>query len=637
MSDSSNILSVILITVLIFIGLIVLFMQYKKTKGNSTKDALFGNNIDEQLQAQFKAVLLGQSVILEKNNYDAFIEQKVKLQQQENLNNELKAQQQQLNTDLKQLQQNSKELEIQLKQKLSSAENYQKTAEQQLTTLIQEKTALQQKNEELQQELIAHHTKIAQLESQKQSLEQMRTADQERFAAEQQDLEHRLNSIGEKFLQERGDSLNKLNNEKMNQIIDPLRQELTTFRELIVTTQKNNSEYAGKLITELQHLQNAQNALSTQADQLTQALLQGNKSQGMWGELQLERVLEMAGLEKHLQYLREQSGINSTNQKIRMDVVIPLPRDHSIIVDAKCSLSAYTDLVNAELNSDSNAYQDALKRHIISIKHHVDELAAKDYQTAVGLKSPDFVFMFVPIDQALAVALKAEPTLYEYAQKKNIALISPSIAVPALRIVSELWISELQSRRLEDLATMADKIYQKSCTVCKIFEKVLKDSENLTKDIDSLNTSLYQGRGNLLRMLENFKKDAPALTSRTFNEIQQDLKANSAVALPEQTNTSIIVAPSVKRCVNKQALTMVAINNAIKAPTEPAADPAIIEANEQQEKLAPELTPEELEKAEIAIMKHAAQQIAQSHATLGINKDVAPDHSTINAAKTKRA
>lgn len=644
MYSSLNWFIIALLVLLIVINSIRLYLYFKYENDDSDDDdSIFGDSVDEQLKAQFKSVLLGQSVIVGKADYDTLLEQKVKLQHQEDLNSELKAQNQQLTSDHNQLQQQSKELEIQLTQKTSDADNYQQTTEQKLSSLSQEKATLQQKNEELQQALNEQHTKVAQLESQKQSLEQMRAADQERFAAEQKDLEHRLSTMGEKFLQERGESLSKLNNEHMGNIIDPLRKELTTFRELIVNTQKSNSEYAGKLTTELQHLQNAQTALSTQADQLTQALLQGNKSQGMWGELQLERVLEMSGLEKQLAFLREQSTFNSANQKIRADVIIPLPRNHAIIVDAKCSLTAYTDFVNADLAHDEDARQDALKRHVASVKHHVDELAAKDYQTAVDFNSPDFVFMFVPIDQALAVALKEDPNLYDYAQKKNIALISPSIAVPALRIVGELWISEMQSRRLEDLANMADKIYLKSCTVSKIFEKMLKDSDALTKDIDSLNTSLYSGRGNLIKMLENFKKDAPALTAKELAEIQQDLDsdiiaasaantaATGSAALPEITDNSTLVAPPAKRRANKKALTKAASDNdnaldAIEATVEPAGDTATkttattASATDQS---AADLTPEALEQSEVAIMEHAEQQLAQSRAALGSSADAA--------------
>ncbi|MBU3844414.1 MAG: DNA recombination protein RmuC [Candidatus Anaerobiospirillum pullicola] len=429
----------------------------------------------------------------------------------ENTINELKASQQQLLNELKNSQQ----------QELAAA---QKHATEQITALTAAKQELQQKNEELSTTLTEQNKAVATLKSEKESLLQLRDADAQRFAQAQAELEHRLNTMGEKLLKERSEALEKNNSEHMGQIISPLREELNTFRELLTTTQKTNSEQAGQLQNELKHLQEAQLSLSTQADQLSRALLQGAKSQGMWGEHQLERVLELAGLEQKTQYLREVAGVNSSNERGRADVVIPLPHHHAIVVDSKCSLTAYTDLINAEMASDKDGYEQALNRHIASLKAHIDELSKKDYQSYADFDSPTFVFMFVPIDQALAVALRHDPQLYDYAQKKNIALISPSLAVPALRVVSNLWVLAEQGEKLKQVAALADRIFLKCTKVCADFEGLLKARDSLNNNIDRLNTSLYEGRGNLRSLLSNFAQKAPALTAAALAEMEADLQ-----------------------------------------------------------------------------------------------------------------
>ena len=661
----------------------IFFYRQSKAQGVTSSDnQLFGEGLDEQIKEQFKTVLLGQSVIISKEQHNEFVAQSTQLQQYADSLTELKAQLQNLSAENTQLKQQNQEQGLQLseaqstnshlkelnetqKQALEQAQKDKETAleqakkekdealaqakkdkdealdkaqkdkeeavaksdktgadnlnanikryestiaelkasndqllselkdaqskelqtqkdhaKAQIEALSTDRDNLSQKAETLQKELNEKNSKIASLESDLSAQQKLRAADNERFNQAQADLENRLNTLGEKLLKERSESLGKLNSEQMGQIISPLRNELNTFRELISSTQKTNSEQAGQLQNELKHLQDAQVSLTAQADKLSLALLQGNKSQGMWGEHQLERVLELAGLDKNCQYLREVAGENSNNVKGRADVVIPLPDRHAIVIDSKCSLTAYTDLVNAELNSDAAAYADALSRHITSIKNHVDELNKKEYQDFTSFDSPSFVFMFVPVDQALAVALREDPQLYDYAQKKNIALVSPSITVPALRVVSNLWVLADQSEKLKQLAQLADRIYQKSQKVCSDFEGVLKARDSLNNNIDKLNTSLYQGRSNLGQMLNTFSQRAAKLSPQDFNTLELELSTDTGTS----ESSSLTALPDVKverkgtkQLTKAKAKTATASDTA--ASTE-APDPAEAEATE---------------------------------------------------------
>ena len=257
-------------------------------------------------------------------------------------------------------------------------------------------------------------------------------------------------------------------------------------------------------------------------------------------------------------------------------MVIPLPDRHAIVIDSKCSLTAYTDLVNAELNSDAAAYADALSRHITSIKNHVDELNKKEYQDFTNFDSPSFVFMFVPVDQALAVALREDPQLYDYAQKKNIALVSPSITVPALRVVSNLWVLADQSEKLKQLAQLADRIYQKSQKVCSDFEGVLKARDSLNNNIDKLNTSLFQGRGNLGQMLNTFSQRAAKLSPQDFNTLELELSTDTGTS--ESSRLTALPDVKVERKGTKQ-LSKAKAKTATAADTDAPSEPEATEAD----------------------------------------------------------
>lgn len=547
--------------------------QQEQLQQLKTEHTAQTNQLKAEQQEQIEQLKATHATALQKAEAVGADQLKACTERYENTINELKASQQQLLNELKNSQQ----------QELAAA---QKHATEQITTLTAAKQELQQKNEELSTTLTEQNKAVATLQSEKESLQQLRDADAQRFAQAQAELEHRLNTMGEKLLKERSEALEKNNSEHMGQIISPLREELNTFRELLTTTQKTNSEQAGQLQNELKHLQEAQLSLSTQADQLSRALLQGAKSQGMWGEHQLERVLELAGLEQKTQYLREVAGVNSSNERGRADVVIPLPHHHAIVVDSKCSLTAYTDLINAEMASDKDGYEQALNRHIASLKAHIDELSKKDYQSYADFDSPTFVFMFVPIDQALAVALRHDPQLYDYAQKKNIALISPSLAVPALRVVSNLWVLAEQGEKLKQVAALADRIFLKCSKVCTDFEGLLKARDSLNNNIDRLNTSLYEGRGNLRSLLSNFAQKAPALTASALAEMEADLQTvNTGTGAGATANATASNAPQTRQgmlsdltAVRILATPAPALPQQTSAETAPAADNAAANA-----------------------------------------------------------
>lgn len=547
------------------------------------------------------------------------------------------------------------------------------TANQNLTqsqsTLQNQVNDLTSKQEQLQQKLHDAEQDKTKLSSEIENLNKLKQADIERFNQSQQELESRLQTLGEKLLKERTEALDAQNNKSLKATLDPLKEELSNFRKQLTDAQMASAQQAGSLKNELARLQAAQISLTQQADELANALRQGAKSQGMWGELQLERVLDNAGLVKGESYFREVVGSDGYELKGRVDAWIKLPLDHGLIVDAKCSLSAYIDWINADVAErgiyqlpqastiilDSNSQpvlatstaasatttvsdntpssatfdaagtttlaqattlsangdatitpaslesnaslqlseaqdikaqivtaelndsqikdsqtqysqaqgsqtqgshnararsasaevetitevdfaqrklrakqvahlkEDALKRHIKSVREHIDELADKRYYTYQGLGSPAFVLMFVPIDNALALALRYDPKLYDYAQKKDIYLVSPSTIIPALRVIGQLWVLSSQNEKVQKLAEAANRIYLKSQTIAGYLADVMKSRDSLNKNLDRLENSFSEGKGNLVSLLSRFDQMCPRVDTDFMIDVKTDL------------------------------------------------------------------------------------------------------------------
>lgn len=593
----------------------VVFAAIGKTKNHSLQQELASLKQAHEAQSQELAQLQQEKVSLTSHNAALSADQghfEERLKERESTIAQLQAQlQTQHSEHATQLAAKEAQVRTQCHEQHQQTLAEIKAAHQETATKL-EHTIKDQSDEltQLRSKLQTLTNELASAHSQKEAVEHMRAEDQQRHQKSAAELEHRLNTLGEKLLKERSQALQQLNTEQMGTIIKPLESELKTFRDLLTKTQQTNSEQAGRLRTELEHLQKTQQTLGLQADKLAAALLQGHKSQGMWGEQQLELVLESSGLSLDQNYLREVAAINEQGQRGRADVLVKLPGGRGIVIDAKCSLTAYTEFINLEqlaqsVGLDANAVlfgtatpepvalpaaegqakehaaeqaeapadvstdstsaststsanassstpasaelaqlkgeitsisghelrerlRDALKRHLTSIENHVAELIERDYPSYEQYGSPSLVFMFVPIDHALGLALRAKPEIYTHAQEKGIFLVSPSSLLPALRLVGNLWVLGEQSEKFKQLSKLAERISLKGDKVCRDFEALAKAVNSLTTATNNLSTSLYDGRGNLKSLLSNFASKAPALTAQALTQIEIDCEHERA-------------------------------------------------------------------------------------------------------------
>lgn len=402
-----------------------------------------------------------------------------------------------------------------------------KAGAQKNTELLSANTQLQQQADKLAAENSALSAKLSELNTALRLKDELMQKQQELQVSTARELEERLNNLGERMLMQRAADLDKIGREQLRQTVGPLTEELKHFRDLIALSQKIGSEQAGALKTELLKLQQAQQSLTKQADALTRALTSGAKTQGLWGEHQLELCLDSAGLVLGRDYAREQVSRDSADGRGRPDVILFLPQKHCLIIDAKCSLTAYTRLQGAP---DEQSRAAALKEHVLSVKAHIAELSAKRYDQYQGFNSPSFVFMFVPIDQALTAALQAAPELYQEAMLKSVYLVSPATLLPALKVTSNLWILATQNEKVRRIALEAQKIYRKLEGINEAFADVKRRHSMLQDSLSTLDARLCTGRGNLNVMLRNFAYKAPQELDGLDGEPELDPPAPAAAA-----------------------------------------------------------------------------------------------------------
>lgn len=289
--------------------------------------------------------------------------------------------------------------------------------------------------------------------------------------------------------------------QRLGQLLDPLKERIQSFEKRVEESYQQEARERFSLSKELERLQLLNQRLSDEATNLTRAL-KGQKTQGNWGELVLERVLEHAGLEKGREYQTQISLKSADGERFQPDVLIQLPGDKQVIVDAKVSLTAYQQFIAGD---DEPSRQQALKQHGLSLRSHVKGLAGKDYQRLDGLHSLDFVLLFVPIEAAFSAALQAEPNLFQEAFEQNVVIVSPTTLLATLRVIDSLWRQERQSLNAREIAERAGQLYDKFVAFVQDLDEMGARLQQLDKAYAGARNKLTEGRGNLVSRAENLK------------------------------------------------------------------------------------------------------------------------------------
>lgn len=331
-------------------------------------------------------------------------------------------------------------------------------------------------------------------------------------------LEDQFSVLANRIFEEKSQRFLKTNQDSLKTTLDPLKTQLKEFRARVEDVYERESRDRLSLRHELKHLKELNQRMSEDAVNLTRALKGDKKTQGNWGEIVLERVLEESGLRKGHEYETQLSATSSSGQRRQPDVVVHLPEQRDIIIDSKVSLVAYERYVSSE---DDGERKRALAEHVQAIKQHIDGLSLKEYERLEGINSLDFVLLFIPIESAFMAAFDSDPSMFSQAYDKQIIVVSPTTLLATLRTVQTIWRYEHQNRNAEKIAAQAGAIHDQFALVLESLEDLGRQLERAHESWDKMRLRLASGRGNLVKRVQDLEK----LGARTKRQLPASVTA----------------------------------------------------------------------------------------------------------------
>ena len=347
-------------------------------------------------------------------------------------------------------------------------------------------------------ELSHSRQKVSDLQVEVARLEERSLAEKRASEEMRSSFPDTFKTLASQVLQEKSQEFAQQNQSSLSQMLQPLKIKLEDFQQLHLEQVKDSATLRAQITS----LFDSTAKVGEQANSLASALRGSNKTQGNWGELILEKILESAGLRAGEEYETQESYATENGRRSQPDVVIHLPGERHIIIDSKVSLTAYEAHCNAETDPARAA---ALSEHLKSVRAHIKGLAEKNYQTLYGLKSLDFVIMFMPIEPAFMLALSGDDKLWQQAWQKNLLLVSPSTLLFVLRTVAYLWRQEQQERNVEEIARRGAELYNKLAGFVESLTEVGDRLTQAQKSYEEAFSKLSTGRGNVIRQAEMLK------------------------------------------------------------------------------------------------------------------------------------
>ena len=323
--------------------------------------------------------------------------------------------------------------------------------------------------------------------------------------------------VAQQLLSEQSRAMREQNDVRMGEIVKPLRENLESLKRTIDGYKTEQVSYAAALKQQIKDLSDMNRNIGQEAKELTLALRGDSKVQGDWGEMVLKQILDMSGLQEGVNYetqmTREADGRFATASRKKSRLrrkktaaneflvgVFFMPDNKRLVIDSKTSLTAYVEYVNA---ADEASRAEALRRHLASVRKHVDELANKKYQTIKD--SADFVMMFVPNEPAYMLAMSGDASLWEYAYKRQVVMVSPTHLISVVKLISQLWARDRQSKNAIAIADEAGKMYDKLVGFLADMEQVGKAIDGAQKAHAEALKKLSEGKGNLIGRANKIK------------------------------------------------------------------------------------------------------------------------------------
>ena len=361
---------------------------------------------------------------------------------------------------------------------------------------------------ELEDQLHDKSTRLEQLQREQavlrtQLVEQRKSLDEKLALLQQAEaqLTAQFENLAHRILEEKAQTFAERNKAQLDGLLTPFRLQLGEFKQRVDEIHVDDARDRASLRQEIKHLQEQTRQINEDAVNLTRALKGDKKVQGTWGEMILERVLERSGLRRGVEY-EIQGGFRDGDQRLfKPDVIVRLPEGKDIIIDSKVSLVAYERYARLDDGPERDA---ALREHILAVRKHVKTLGGKDYALLKGLRSLDFVLMFLPIEAAFLLAFQHDDALFDDAFADNIVIVTPTTLLATLRTVENIWRYERQNENAKAIAEKAGAVYDKLRGFLEDMEKLGVQIGGLHKTYDEAMNKLTQGRGNLVRQAESF-------------------------------------------------------------------------------------------------------------------------------------
>ena len=417
------------------------------------------------------------------------------------------------------------------------------SAQQLLTAQVTETAVAKERNAQLQAELSLLQQKLATLqadlsaqtatltEREASHQNQIKWAESSRTA-----LKAELENIGQKLLSASGKTLETTNQKSLDSLLKPLGEKIDQFQTRVNQVHTDMIRNSASLSEQVKHLESVGLSMSGEANNLTRALKGDKKLVGNWGEAQLEKTLELAGLRRGEHFDAQVAFRDERGDKYLPDFIIRLPEGKNLIVDSKVSLVDYERAVAADTDAERTL---SLEAHAKAVKQHIDSLSAKDYANLPGVQSPDFVLMFMPVEPAYIEVMRSQRELFNYGYQKNVVLVSHTTLMPILRTVANLWMIEHGNREAQEISSRAGDIYN---TVCLLGERLFALGASISTTANKYNDALkaVQGKQGLVGKVSRFQslsqranRDFPSALAPIDPEVERVELPESALSPPD--------------------------------------------------------------------------------------------------------
>lgn len=374
----------------------------------------------------------------------------------------------------------------------------------------------QKRTLQLQSQLTEYRaTEMSLREENSRLTERIRFGEQEKQRlAEESEL--RFKALANQIFTDNSRTFKEQHESRLSEILTPLKENIEQFKKTVSESYSNEARERFSLQEKIKELMELNMSIGREAKELAVALRGNSKTQGDWGEMILENILEKSGLVRGREFTVQQTTDtdgktlrDSEGRHLRPDVVINYPDGRCVVIDSKVSLSAYIGLVNCENPEEKSAFG---KQHIASVKAHIRELAQKDYQSYVGGGKTDFVMMFIPNESAYITAMQLDDTLWQQAYEQRVLIVSPTHLISALKLVEQLWQHDRMTHNVLNIATAGGNMYDKFVGFVEDMQRIEKAIVSAKEAYDKAANKLSEGRGNLVSRAEKLRKMGAKIT-----------------------------------------------------------------------------------------------------------------------------